>query len=138
MQDGPSSHSKRKQKKYFVMAKITDRKGKVLSIGHCSYVKTHPLQAKFAKKVNLPKKEFLHAEAMAIIRLCPENWYKAHTITVYRFNADGTPALAKPCPICQSMIEAAGIKHVYYTTPDNDQGLQYEQYRRYQIERYDE
>lgn len=135
MQDGPS---KRKQKKYFVMAAITDKRGLVLSIGYCSYVKTHPLQAKFAKKVNLPKKEFLHAEAMAIIRLRPEHRRKAHTITVYRFNADGSPALAKPCPVCQSMIEAAGIKHVYYTTPDNDQGMQYEQYRQHQIDRCDE
>ena len=135
MQDGPS---KRKQKKYFVMAKITDKSGMVLSVGHSSYVKTHPLQKKVAQKVGLPKKEFLHAEVMAIVRLRPEHRHKAHTITVYRFTADGRPALAKPCPVCQSMIEAAGIKHVYYTTPDNNQGLQYERYRQYQIERWDE
>ena len=126
MQAEPSHPSNRK--KYFIMAKICDKRGKVLSIGHNSYVRTHPLQAKMAQRVKLPKKEFLHAEMMALIRLLPQHRHKAHSITIYRFNADGTPALAKPCPVCESAIEACGIKHVWYTTEDNCLDMEYEQY----------
>lgn len=110
----------RGNKKVFIFAKICDKRGRVLSIGWNSYVKTHPIQLKYAKKNKMPLREFLHAEAMAIIRLLPQHRAKAYSITVYRFRADGTPALAKPCPICMSMIRATGtIKKVYYTT-DND------------------
>lgn len=138
MQDDPSGPPKYSgRKKYFIMAKITDKRGMVLSVGHSSYVKTHPLQKKFAQKVNLPKKEFLHAEMMAIIRLRPHQRHKAHTITVYRFHEDGRPALAKPCPICQSMIAAAGIKNVYYTTDENPLDMDFEQYEQCRDEQDD-
>ncbi len=120
------------RKKYFIMAKICDKRGKVLSIGHNSYVRTHPLQAKLAQRVQLPQKEFLHAEMMALIRLLPQHRQKAYSITIYRFNADGTPALAKPCPICQSAIEACGIKHIWYTTEDNAQDMEFSRYEQYQ------
>lgn len=135
MQDDPSGPPKTYgRKKYFIMAKITDKSGMVLSVGHSSYVKTHPLQKKYAQKVGLPKKEFLHAEMMAIIRLRPHQLRKVHAITVYRFHEDGRPALAKPCPICQSMIEAAGIKHVYYTTDEDCLDMDFEQYEQHRDE----
>lgn len=81
-----------------ITAIIYDKKGNVLSIGKNSYVKTHPLQAHYAKRVGLDKKIYLHAEINAIIKCKqPE---KAYKMLVVRTLANGTYGCAKPCPIC--------------------------------------
>lgn len=99
--------------KQVLSAVIRDKRGRVLSIGKNSYVKTHPLQAQHARKVGMEHKIYLHAEVQAIIR-CPDI-SKAHKIEIFRFNNKGEPMLAKPCPICDSAIKAAGIKVVVHT-----------------------
>ena len=96
---------------------IYDRKGKVLSVGRNSYVKTHTLQAKHAEKVGLPDKQFLHAEVHAITKC--RDLSKAHRIAVYRYGKSGQPLLAKPCPVCQSAIESVGMEIVEWTI-END------------------
>jgi tRNA(Arg) A34 adenosine deaminase TadA len=96
-----------------ITAMIYDRKGNIISIGKNSYIKTHPLQAKIAKKVGLSQKVFLHAEIAALCRL--KDWSKAHRIVVTRFTADGQPANAAPCPICQEALRLAGIKVIDHT-----------------------
>lgn len=96
-----------------ITAIIYDKRGKVLSIGQNSYIKTHPRQAKWAAACGEPLKQFLHAEIHAITRC--RNLAKAHKIVVIRYNKNGEPALAAPCPICSSAIKAAGIKHVEHT-----------------------
>lgn len=101
------------KKRYEITAIIYDRRGRVLSVGKNSYVKTHPLQIEHATKVGMPHKCFLHAEIHAIAR-CRE-LSKAHKIRVMRFDAQGNPRNAKPCPVCQSAIEASGIKEVEHT-----------------------
>lgn len=92
---------------------IYDRKGRVLSVGQNSYIKTHPLQAQHAEKVGLPEKKYLHAEVHAIVRC--KDLSKAHRIFVSRWNKHGSPMNAKPCPVCMSAINAAGIEIVEYT-----------------------
>ncbi len=92
---------------------IYDRKGRILSIGKNSYLKTHPLQAKYASKVGEDYKIFLHAEIAAIVRC--DDLTKAHKIVIMRFDRSGNPKLAKPCNICKSAIEEAGIKLVEHT-----------------------
>lgn len=99
--------------KHQLTAVIYDRKGRVLSVGQNSYIKTHPLQAKYADKVGLPEKQFLHAEIHAIVRC--KDLSKAYKIFISRWSKNGEPLLAKPCPVCQSAIEAAGIEIVEYT-----------------------
>lgn len=96
-----------------ITAVIYDRKGRVLSIGKNSYVKTHTLQAKHAEKVGLPDKQFLHAEIHAITKC--KDLSKAHKILVTRYGKAGQPLLAKPCPVCQSALEAVGISVIEYT-----------------------
>lgn len=96
-----------------VTAIIYDRRGRVLSVGNNSYVKTHTLQAHHAKKVGLPDKQYLHAEVHAITRC--KDLSKAHKIFVARYGKKGQPLLAKPCPVCQSAIKAAGIEVVEWT-----------------------
>lgn len=96
-----------------ITAVIYDRRGRVLSVGQNSYVKTHPLQAHHAHRVGLPYKQFLHAEIHAITR-CPD-LKRAHRIAVSRFNRQGKPQLARPCAVCYSAIKAAGIPHIEHT-----------------------
>ena len=101
------------KKRFEITAIVYDKKGKVLSVGKNSYVKTHPLQAEHAIKVGLPHKQFLHAEIHAISRC--KQLDRAHKIVVLRFDSSGLPRSAKPCPVCESAIEAAGIKVIEHT-----------------------
>jgi tRNA(Arg) A34 adenosine deaminase TadA len=100
-------------KRHQVTAMIYDRKGRVISIGQNSYIKTHPLQAKHAHMAGLPEKQFLHAEVAAIVKC--RDLSKAHRIFVTRYDSHGAPILAKPCPVCMSAIAASGIKHIQHT-----------------------
>jgi tRNA(Arg) A34 adenosine deaminase TadA len=99
--------------KQSISAIIYDKRGKVLSIGYNSYIKTHPLQAEHAKKVGLEEKVFLHAEVHAIVRC--KDLSKAHRIFISRWNKSGNPMYAKPCPVCISAIKSAGIEVVEHT-----------------------
>jgi len=94
-------------------AVIYDKRGKVISVGQNSYVKTHPLQALHAVKAGMPDKQFLHAEIHAIVKC--KDLSRAHRIFVSRWDKKGKPALAKPCPVCMSAIESAGIEIVEHT-----------------------
>jgi len=94
-------------------ATITDKKGKVLSVGTNSYIKTHTLQQHYANKAGIPQKPYLHAEIAALVKL---KHGVAHKITVERYGKSGQPLNAEPCPICKLAIKASGIKYVEYTT----------------------
>ena len=96
-----------------ITAIIYDKRGNVLSIGKNSYVKTHPLQARFAKKMNEEHRIYLHAEIHAIVRC--KTIENAHRMVITRFGADGKPALSKPCRICEAAIREFGIKNIEHT-----------------------
>lgn len=100
--------------KYEITAIIYDKKGNVISIGYNNYTKTHPLQAKYAKKVGLEKKIFLHAEMDAVIK-AGSKIKTAHLIRIFRYNNSGEPRCAKPCPICQEMLKHTPIKFIEHT-----------------------
>lgn len=100
-------------KKFSVTAIIYDKRGRVLSIGSNSYVKTHPLQADHARRAGEPNKIFLHAEVHAITRC--RDITKAYRMAIFRYLEDGSPASACPCCICKSAIKEAGIKFVEHT-----------------------
>lgn len=99
-------------RKHVIKATIFDKKGRVLSVGYNSYERTHPKMKKLACKVNLPHKEFLHAEVSALIKVKSGKPYK---ILVERYDSKGRPKMAAPCPVCQLAIKQAGIKFVEYT-----------------------
>jgi tRNA(Arg) A34 adenosine deaminase TadA len=96
-----------------VTAIIYDRRGRVLSVGQNSYIKTHPLQVKYANKSGHPEKVFLHAEIHAITRC--RDLSRAHKIFITRYNKQGEPVLAAPCTICMTAIKESGIKNVQHT-----------------------
>jgi len=92
---------------------IYDKRGRILSIGKNSYIKTHPYQKKLACKCGFPDRIFMHAEIQAILKC--KNIDKAYRIFVSRYSSDGKPKNAKPCPICTEAIKLAGIQHITYT-----------------------
>ena len=97
--------------KQTVVAKIYDKKGRLLATGHNSYTKTHPKQAYYASKAGFGRKNYLHAEIAAIIHAGPT----AYAIHVFRHRRDGSLALARPCEICMLAIKEAGIKQITYS-----------------------
>jgi len=100
-------------KRHNVTAIIFDKRGRILSIGKNSYVKTHPKQAAFARKSGVPCKIYLHAEIHAITKC--KDLSKAHKILIMRYDSIGNPRLAKPCKICDDAIKDVGIKHIEHT-----------------------
>lgn len=100
-------------KKYSITALIYDKRGQVLSVGKNSYVKTHPLQAQYARRAGEPHKVFLHAEVDAIVKC--RDLTRAHKIVIFRFKEDGSPAVAKPCCVCAEAIAKTPIKIIEHT-----------------------
>lgn len=96
-----------------IVAIVKDKRGRILSIGKNSYVKTHTIMFKLGKEVGEPNKIFLHAEVDAIIGC--SNINKAHSIHVYRKLKSGKYGLAKPCKICMKAIQDAGIEVVTWS-----------------------
>jgi tRNA(Arg) A34 adenosine deaminase TadA len=88
------------------------KKSKVVATAVNLEQKSHPLQARLAKKVGLCEKIYLHAEIAALIKSKED----ADTIVVARVNTRNKLRMAKPCPICTLALEQEGIKNVYYTT----------------------
>jgi deoxycytidylate deaminase len=100
-----------KSQRQNITAVIYDRRGRVLSIGQNSYIKTHPRQAKFAAMAGQPYKQYLHAEIAALVK-CRGQPYK---IKIERKNNQGHFGLAKPCPVCELAIKESGIKFIEYS-----------------------
>ena len=98
--------------KHSLKATVRDKRGRVLAVAHNNYAKSHPVQAHFAKISGLPERKYLHAEIAALLRCKTKQPYSIH---VERYKRDGSPALAKPCPVCMSAIKAWNIHKVTYT-----------------------
>jgi deoxycytidylate deaminase len=109
---------KRRHEKYNVGAVIVDKKGRVLSYGFNSYVKTHPsmLQNKYYRKDQV----YVHAECDAIYRLLDTQI--PYAMFVCRINKKNNFVLSKPCSGCYYEILNTEIKQVFYTN-DNEELL---------------
>jgi deoxycytidylate deaminase len=99
-------------RKQDITAIAYDKRGKILSVGKNSYVKTHPMQARFARWSGNSGRVFLHAEIAALIKARSS---RVHKLVIFRYDRHGKPALAKPCECCQAAIEHFGVKLVEYT-----------------------
>jgi tRNA(Arg) A34 adenosine deaminase TadA len=100
-------------KRHDITAIIYDKRGNVLSIGKNSYIKTHTLQAKYAKEVGEDYKIYLHAEIHAITRCAKIE--SAHKIVITRYDSNGSPVNSKPCRVCQEAIKHTKIKVIQHT-----------------------
>ena len=100
-------------KRYTILAKAYDKRGKLLSVGVNSYKKTSPIMKYFAEKVGLPYKIYLHSEVACLLRAKDKVVYR---LTIERYTEAGNPANAEPCIICKEAIKAWGVKVIEYTT----------------------
>lgn len=98
-------------KRFQITALAYNKRGQLLSTGVNSYVKTHTLQAKYGRLSGRPAAVFLHAEIAALLKARQP----VHRLVVMRYNEQGRPALAKPCPACQLAIKAFNVKVVEHT-----------------------
>ena len=114
--------ARKSRMRHRVGAVVVNKKGKVVSSAS-NVMKSHPVQAMYAKKVNKEESIYLHAEIAAMLRCYRED---AHSIYVARLLRTGDLGLAKPCSICTQMILDMDISEVYYTkssTLPNDVGV---------------
>ena len=96
----------------FHLAAILFRGKRIVRVGTNS-TKTHP---RFRRThSNGDESAHLHAE-MDVLRFAKPG----DTLMVFRFLADGTPSMSKPCPHCQKFIREAGITKVEYTDWSGD------------------
>ena len=99
------------KKRFQLTALAYDKRGRLLSVGRNSYVKTHPLAGYYGKKSGRPDAIYLHAELDALIKARGN----VHKLVVVRYNAHGEPVNAKPCKGCQLALKDFGVKHVSHT-----------------------
>lgn len=99
------------------------RKNKVIATAANHDCKSHPLQAKWAERVGLNEKIYLHAEMSAMIKAREE----ADKIVVVRLGGHSGDELrqARPCPICEAYLRHSNIKHVYYSEWTNKFSYEY-------------
>ena len=92
------------------------RNGKVYK-SHNKDMKSHP-----ALKKHYPFYAVsIHAELQTILSVNSyryDDCIKGSKMYVYREDKHGMLKPAKPCPYCMNIIKEAGVKKVYFTTPN--------------------
>ena len=92
-----------------VAAVITDKRGKVLSVGINDYTKSHPRQKALSVKVGLDEERcYIHAELAAILKMPRTKGQKQYKMTIARVDSKGNDQLAMPCPSCMQAIREFG------------------------------
>ncbi len=103
-----SSPSKKK------VGSVLLKKNKVIATAVNLEKKSHPLQAKFARRVGMHERIFLHSEIHSLIKARED----ADTIIVARVNPQNKLRMAAPCACCALALEEAGVKNIWYSTDD--------------------
>ena len=88
------------------VAIFTDKRYNVLSVAGNMYARTHPQQARWARKRGSPDKQCLHAEIRAAIMLTKSlKAGKAKYLYIAAVSEAGNVLCAKPCAVCQMMLD---------------------------------
>jgi hypothetical protein len=104
------------RRRYEIISTCFDKRGRVLATAKNDYDKSHTLFKHFAVLAGeSPDKHYRHAEFNACLK---SRGRDIHSILVQRFDAEGNPALAKPCKTCQLVLKSFGVKLVRYTTKE--------------------
>ena len=93
---------------------------RIISSGHNSDSKTHPLQKKYNKYRFTDEGEHKqHAELAAILPLIREKVDLSNAVIfTHRVHKNGAFAMSRPCKSCMQLIKDVGIKKICYTTED--------------------
>ncbi len=88
---------------------ITNKNYRIISTGFNNSLKTHPVQASYAKRSGKPDNIYLHAEIHALVK-CKS---KPYAIFIMRKTKNGS-GISKPCKICMLAIKESGIQKIIY------------------------
>lgn len=94
---------------------------RVISSGHNSMTKSHPVQMELDNKFfpGCPNKAPLHAEVSAMVPLIKRHYdLSSATLYVFRKDKKNHLAMSRPCQRCMSLLKKYGIRKIKYTTPD--------------------
>lgn len=98
-------------------------RNRIVALG-TNHFKTHPFQIKYRRR---PGAIYLHAEVAAIKRAIwhlSEKELKRSVLISVRIKYDNNLVprfgMSKPCDGCQRAIAEFGIRHVYYTTENQE------------------
>jgi tRNA(Arg) A34 adenosine deaminase TadA len=106
------------KKRYVITTTAFDRRGNTLAKKQNNYSKSHPLQKAMSLRAGMHEERTkLHAEVACIIAAAKTR-KKIHTLFIERYDAEGRPKLAQPCPSCMKGISLAGIRQIIYTTEE--------------------
>lgn len=93
---------------------VVDKANRIVGKGSNSYVTTHPLMLKAAKRVGLEDKCYIHAELAALIS---DKHRKGIKLVVARVNSKGDPVNSEPCIVCKELLRSfPNIKSIEYST----------------------
>lgn len=97
---------------------VVVQKHRVISTGYNSVTKVDPLQARMdSRRYGCTCRGCLHAETMALLPLIKSNAdLRGAKVYVYRELKNGSPAMARPCDGCMSLIQEIGICKIAYST----------------------
>lgn len=93
-------------------------KHRIISSGHNSNTRCHPVQARIdTKQFNCDCVGKVHAETSAIIPLLKTKGdFSRATLYTYREYREGGLAPSRPCNRCMQLIKELGITKIKYTT----------------------
>lgn len=96
------------------------KKSKLLGIGQNNPEKTHTQALILARRFNIDTKyPYLHAETDLISRLWGKHYIDGSMkMVIVRLNKKGELRNSKPCSRCSKIIQALGIKDIYWSTDD--------------------
>lgn len=103
------------RKKYQIVTTAYDKRGRIIARGFNQYQKSNTWQKELSVKAGMSDERiFIHSEVDCLIKV--RNLRKsAYSLKIERYDANGNPKTAFPCPSCQLAIKISGVKIVYFT-----------------------
>lgn len=103
-------------RKYVITATCFDKRGRVLASAVNDYTKSNPWQKELSVISGMSDQRiYLHSEIAALLKCRGKEVY---LLKVERYNKEGKPMMAFPCPSCQIGIKISGVKKVLFTTEE--------------------
>ena len=106
------------KKRYKIHTTAFDKRGRAICKGQNEYFKSNPWQKHLSIKAGLSEERvFCHSEVKTLL-IAKNLKKKVHTLKVERYDCNGNPRLAMPCPSCMIAIHLTGVKRVIFTSED--------------------
>jgi len=115
----------KQRKKFLLKSTAFDKKGAVLAVAYNDYLKSSPIQKALSIRAGLSEhRTAVHAEVLCLVRASRNHPSKrVHTLLIERYDSEGKPRLAKPCPSCELAIKDSKVQIVMYTSENGVQTL---------------